>query len=279
MDLHDVRGYRVARTRSDLTLAPGEALVAGGTWMFSEPQPGVTGLVDVTGLAWPATEDLGDGLRIAATCTIAELAALEQRDQWPAQRLFADSAHALLASFKIWNTATVGGNICRSFAAAAMVSMAVALDATALIWTPDGGARRIAVSALVTGNGTNTLAPGEVLRSIDVPGYALRGRAVLRKIALAEHGRSGAVVTGRRGAHGELMFGITAATIAPRVLRYPRTPDESVLAADVAALDGYYTDPLGSADWRRGVSAVLAVEILGELTGNETACPGLDGAA
>ncbi|MFN8198311.1 MAG: hypothetical protein U0R72_08295 [Nakamurella multipartita] len=34
--------------------------------------------------------------------------------------------------------ATVGGNICRSFAAAAMVSLAVTLDEIAEIWTPGG---------------------------------------------------------------------------------------------------------------------------------------------
>ncbi|AVM00400.1 FAD-binding molybdopterin dehydrogenase [Gordonia iterans] len=266
MDLYDVQGYRVARRRSDLALAPGEAIVAGGTWMFSEPQPSITGLVDVTGLDWTPIEELGDGLRIAATCTIADLVALPPRPQWPAQRLFADCADALLASFKIWNTATVGGNVCRSFAAASMVSLAVALDGTALIWTPGGGARRLPVAALVTGNGRNELAPGEVLRAIDLPGYALRGRAAMRKIALAELGRSGAVVTGRRDPGGALTFGITAATVAPRVLRYRYPPAAATLVADAEALEGYYTDPLGSADWRRAVAGVLAAEILDELT-------------
>ncbi|MFT3662749.1 MAG: FAD binding domain-containing protein [Gordonia sp. (in: high G+C Gram-positive bacteria)] len=275
MDLYDVRDYRVATERGDLALAPGEVFVAGGTWMFSEPQPGVTGLVDVTGLGWPLFEDLDDGLRIAATCTVAELVALPLRPEWPAQRLFADCANALLASFKIWHTATVGGNVCRSFAAASMVSLAVALDGVALIWTPDGGERRVPVADLVTGNGLNDLAPGEVLRALDLPGYALRARTGFRKIALAQLGRSGAVVTGRRDVDGTTTFGVTAATTAPRVLRYPAPPEDGVLRADVAALDGYYTDPLGAADWRRGVAGVLAAEILDELTGGDL----LDGAA
>ena len=267
MDLYDVRSYRVATRRGDLALAEGEQIVAGGTWMFSEPQPGVCGLVDLTGMGWAPVEELGDGLRIAATCTIAELVAVPPRPEWPAQRLFADCANALLASFKIWNTATVGGNICRAFAAASMVSLAVALDGVAVIWTPDGASRRIPVSALVVGNGRNTLAPGEVLQAVDLPGHALRARASMRKIALAELGRSGAVVTGRQDADGAVTFGVTAATLAPRVLRYPTLPAAGVLRADTAALDGYYTDPLGSTDWRRGVTAVLAEEIRDELSG------------
>ncbi|MFT4087949.1 MAG: FAD binding domain-containing protein, partial [Gordonia sp. (in: high G+C Gram-positive bacteria)] len=262
MDLYDVTRYRLAGTRRDLVLADDERFVAGGTWMFSEPQPGVRGLVDLTGLGWPPVQELDDGLRIAATCTIAELVALPPNPARPAQHLFAECANALLASFKIWNTATVGGNICRSFAAASMVSLAVALDGVALIWRPDGSQRRVDVAELITGNGRNALAPGEVLRAVDFPGSALRSRATMRKAALAELGRSGAVVTGRCDEDGTSTFTVTAATQAPRVLRYAALPAAAQLRSDVEALDGYYTDPLGSADWRRSVSAVLAGRIL-----------------
>ena len=54
------------------------------------------------------------------------------------------------------------------------------------------------------------------------------------------------------------MFGVTAATLVPMVLRYPALPDAATLAADIAAAPGYYTDPLGVADWRRGGRRVLA---------------------
>ena len=92
-----------------------------------------------------------------------------------------DAANALLASFKIWNAATVGGNICRSFAAAAMVSLAAALDGVAIVWTADGGDARLPVAELMTGNGTNTSRTGEVLRAIELPAYALaRARCCAR---------------------------------------------------------------------------------------------------
>ncbi len=49
MDLISVRETRVPRTRDELVFAPGERPLGGGTWLFSEPQPGLTGLVDLTG--------------------------------------------------------------------------------------------------------------------------------------------------------------------------------------------------------------------------------------
>lgn len=273
MDLHTVTSFRRARTRADLDLAPGEAFVAGGTWMFGEPQPGVTGLVDLTTLDWPDLEVDDAGLRIGATCTIARLVAFarDAPPEWPAARVIPDAADALLASFKIWNTATVGGNVARSFAAAAMVSLAAGLDGEAEIWTPDGGERRVPVAAVPADDGTSSLAPGEVLRAVDLPARTLRSRFTLQKIALAELGRSGSVVTGRLDDDGAATFVITAATRVPVVLRFPAPPDAEQLAAAVREAPGYYTDPLGPADWRRGASVVLAERARIRLTTGETA--------
>lgn len=270
MDLHTVSTYRYAYSCDDLTLAAGERIVAGGTWFFSEPQVTSSGVVDISRIGWEPFEELPDGgLRIAATATIAQLAELPAEHGWRAHPLLFQCATALLASFKIWNVATVGGNICRSFAAASMVSLAAGLDGRALIWRPDGTDYSLDVADFVTGNGTNTLGEGEVLRAIDIPGYALRGRTGFRKIALAELGRSGVVVTGRRDEDDTVVVGITAATLWPNVLRYNGLPDAERLRSDIWSADGYYTDPLGAADWRRGVSAVLAEQIRDELGRDE----------
>ncbi len=189
---------------------------------------------------------------------------LHREGRLPAARLVPAAANALLASFKIWNTATVGGNICRAFAAGAMVSLSVALDAVAVIWTKDDE-RRMPVADLVTGNGTTNLGRGDVLRAVEIPTHALASRALLRKIALAEHGRSGAVVTGRVDPDGTSVFTVTAATATPTVLRFALLPTETELADAVASAPGYYTDPLGAADWRRAVSVELASRIRAEL--------------
>lgn len=274
MDITTITSFRTAHARAELALAPGEAFIAGGTWLMSEPQPDTTGFVDLTTLGWPEIEVDADGLRIGATCTIARLLAWSEGRadhlpavpaDWGAAAMIPDAANALLASFKIWNTATVGGNLCRAFAAGAMISFAAALDGSALIWTPDGGEYRLPVAEFATGNGMNALRPGEVLRRIDIPAHALRSRARLRKIALAELGRSGAVVTGRVDEDDTATFVITAATASPTVLRFAHLPDAATLAASVDAVTDYYTDPLGAADWRRAVSGELAARIRAEL--------------
>jgi CO/xanthine dehydrogenase FAD-binding subunit len=272
VDLNTVTSYRFARSRADLSLAAGEKVLGGGTWLFSEPQPDVTGLVDLSTMGWPDLEITDAGLRIGATCTIAALVAFAEGrgaqpvpEDWAAASVFPVAANALLASFKIWNTATVGGNVCQSFCAGSMVSLASALDGEAVIWTADGGERLQSVASLMTGNGTNSLAFGEVLRAVDLPAHALRARLRMRKIALAELGRSGAVVTGRTDADGSAVFSVTAATLTPVVLRYDELPDAAALAAAAGAAEGYYSDPLGAADWRRGVSIVLAEQIRTEL--------------
>lgn len=268
MDITSVTGFRRALTREDLRLAPGEVVMAGGTWLMSEPQPATTGFVDLMTLGWTDLEVSASALRIGATCTIERLlrwAETEAPAEWTALAIVPDAVNALLASYKIWKTATVGGNVARSFAAGSMVSLTAALDGVAEIWTPDGGERRQPVAELVTGNGTNTLAPGEVLRAIELPAHALRSRARLRKIALAELGRSGAVVAGRVDEDGTAVFVVTAATLTPTVLRFGTLPTAGDLSDAVASASGYYSDPLGSADWRRGVSRVLAERIRADL--------------
>ncbi len=272
MDLNTVTSYRFATSRDDLALGPGEKLLGGGTWLFSEPQPAVTGLVDLSTMGWPDLEISHAGLRISATCTIATLVAFAEGRgslavpvDWVAASVLATAANALLASFKVWNTATVGGNICQSFCAASMVSLASALDGQAVIWMPGGGERHQSVASLMTGNGTNSLGAGEVLRAIELPAHAMRSRTLMRKIALTELGRSGAVVTVRQDADGSAVFTVTAATLTPTVLRFDALPTPVSLADAVGAARGYYSDPLGPADWRRAVSIVLAEELRAEV--------------
>ena len=55
-----------------------------------------------------------------------------------------------------------------------MTSLCAALDGVALIWTPDGGGRRVPVAEFVVGDRRTVLAPGEVLRTVHLPAAALR---------------------------------------------------------------------------------------------------------
>ena len=247
----------------------GDALLAGGTWLFSEPQPQLTRLIDLTALGWPPIEIDGEGLRIAATCTIAKLEATPLPVEWTAAPLIGQCCRAFFASFKIWNTATVGGNICMSLPAGPMISLASALDGVAVVWARDGTERRVPVLDFVLASRRNALAPGEILRRIDIPAAALSRRAAFRQISLAPLGRSAALLIGTpRGGGFDLT--VTAATVRPVRLSFARLPDPQTLRIHLLRdipEELYFEDAHGTPRWRRQVTGVLAEEIRRELAG------------
>ncbi|WP_189025358.1 FAD binding domain-containing protein [Nocardia rhizosphaerihabitans] len=277
MDLDTVREVVLARERADLAqVGPGSAVLAGGTFLFSEPHDHLDRLVDITTLGWTPLVERGDGLEIAATCTLAELAGAGPgrelgsavlRPEWPGTALFAQGCRALLASHKIWRTATVGGNVCLSLPAGAVLGALVALDATVVIWPRGGGERRILLRDFVTGAGENVLAAGAVVRSFLVPTSSLLARTSFRKIALAPLGRSGAVVMGRRTADDRCAITVTAATVRPVVLDFDTVPGDADVAAAVAEIEPelWFDDPHGAPDWRAHVTGLLATEVAAEL--------------
>ena len=147
----------------------GDAWLAGGTWLFSEPQRELRRLFDLTAFDWEPLREHADGLEIAATCTLAQLAGWPGRPGWPGAALVGDCCRALLGSFKIWNAATVGGNLCLALPAGPMTSLAVALDGVHTIWEPDGSQRTLPAREFVLDANVNALAPGELLRSTWLP--------------------------------------------------------------------------------------------------------------
>ncbi len=266
MDLDTISDVVSARSRADLArVGPNTPVLAGGTWLFSEPQDHLTTLVDITTLDWQALTEDPSGLKIAATCTLADLVDREYPASWAATPLFRQCCSALLASEKIWNTATVGGNVCLSLPAGAMISLLAALDATATVWAPDGTDYDVRITEFVTGAGSNVLQHGDVLRSIAVPVDSLCSATAFRKVALAPLGRSGSVVIGRRSAADEFVLTVTAATTRPFQLRFDALPNVDDIASALAGVDAWFDDPHGSPDWRRHVSGVLAQEVLEEL--------------
>ena len=273
MALNTVEAVHIPPRRDEVwPLGPGDAVLAGGTWLFSEPQPSITRLIDITSLGWAPVTATSDGVEIAATCTLAELAALSttlraDRPDWVAAPLFRQCCTALLASFKIWRTATVGGNICLSFPAGAVISLVSALDGMLTVWRADGSDYRLPVTEFVTGEARNVLQPGDVLRSVWLPGEALRSRTALRKIAPSPLGRSGVVVIGRVQSGG-LVLSVTAATVRPYVFRFPDLPSADELRAALTGIaeSDITRDAHGDPDWRRAVTLTLAEQIRGELS-------------
>ncbi|MBJ7340725.1 FAD binding domain-containing protein [Mycolicibacterium sp.] len=272
MDLNAVETISTPRRRDELwPLGPTDALIAGGTWLFSEPQPETRRLVDLSHLGWAPITIADDGLELAATCTLEQVAALSdglptERPEWLAAPLFRQCCSALLASFKIQRTATVGGNVCLSFPAGSMISLASALGGDVLVWRADGEDYRMPITDFVTGNSANVLAVGDVLRSVRLPDPALRGRTAFRKLAPSPLGRSGIVVIGRMNQDGTFVLSITAATVRPYVFTLPEPDVEAVREAHARIPDDAWTDdPHGDPDWRRAVSLILAEQIVAEL--------------
>jgi hypothetical protein len=266
MDLPTLTEVRLPASRADLALSETVIPLAGGTWLFSEAQDHLTGLVDLMALGWTPWELRHDGgLSLAATCTMAQLVAIPTQPGWQAQPLFRQSAESLLQSFKVWNTATVGGNIATALAAGALIGLGGVLDADLVIWTPEGGERRERVADFVLAQRTTTIRPGEVVRSIEIGPTALGATTAFRRIALSPLGRAGTVLGARRDMDGTFVLCVTGGTTRPEVVRFPDPPSAAALAAAISAIPTWFSDAHGAADWRQGVSVLLAEEIRQEL--------------
>lgn len=271
MDLNTITSVAHPQTRAQLPVwTTGDAWLAGGTWLYSEPQVHLRRLIDLTDLKWPPLTITESHLSIAATCTIAQLEGLACPPDWLAAPLIGQCCRAFLASFKIWKTATVGGNLCMSLPAGPMISLTSALDGVCTIWKAGGGEQNILVVDFVTGNQSNRLMPGDLLRQIDIPIAALRRRAAFRQISLAPVGRSAALLIGSLDPDGRLTLTITASTVRPVQLSFAKAPDAAALRAAISegiTEELYNTDIHGKPLWRKHMTLRLAEEIRGELLG------------
>jgi CO/xanthine dehydrogenase FAD-binding subunit len=272
MDLHTVtRVRRPARADEVASWEPGFAWLAGGTWLFSEPQVNVHTLIDLESLGWPSLRASADGLEIAATCKVVEMDRFTEQAPpgWAAAPLFRFCCRAFLASFKIWNEATVGGNVCMSLPAGPMISLTASLEGVCMLWPRQGEPRRVAVTDFITGNNQNVLAPGELLRSIFLPAHALRKRFAFRRFTLTHLGRSEALLIGTRcPEHGEFLLTITAATLRPIQLRFEGIPAAAELKQAIGAVasEMYLDDVHGSPAHRKHLTYYFAEQIRAELT-------------
>jgi CO/xanthine dehydrogenase FAD-binding subunit len=245
------------------------AWLAGGTWLFSEPQVATDTLIDLDRLGWTPLTATPAGLEIAATCRIADLHAFKGPADWRAVPLFHDCIDAFLMSFKIWNAATVGGNVCMSLPAGAMISLTAALDGVCTLWPRSGKPRKVAVVDFVTGNHQNVLQKGELLRSIHLPASALSKRYAMRQVSLTHVGRSAALIVATVGDNGrDFLLTVTAATPRPVHFRFPTTPSAAELRRAIDEKlpeNGYFDDVHGSTAYKRHVTYYLAEQIRHEL--------------
>ena len=272
MNLNTIKEVKRPNSADEIAIWHGNyAWLAGGTWLFSTPQLATDTLIDLRSLGWPALTVTPDGLDIAATCTVAELYHFQPPPEWSAAPLFHICVRAFLASFKIWNAATVGGNIVMSLPAGPMVTMATALEATYTLWPRDGSPRKVAAIDFVTGNHANVLQPGELLRAIHLPASALKKRFSSHRSSLTHLGRSAVFLIGTRSADADdLLLTITAATPKPIQIQFDHAPSASEIrhAIDEAIPeDGYFADVHGSPAYRRRLTYYYAEQIRQDLAG------------
>jgi CO/xanthine dehydrogenase FAD-binding subunit len=272
MDLHTVnRVRRPAQAEEIASWEAGFAWLAGGTWLFSEPQLNTHTLIDLESLRWPALQVSDQGLEIAATCKVFELDQFTDKAprEWKAAPLFRQCCRSFLASFKIWNEATVGGNICMSLPAGPMISLTAALEGVCTLWLRNGGARQVSVVDFVTGNNANVLAPGELLRLIHIPVHALRTQFAFRRFTLTHLGRSEVLLIGTRcPVRGKFLLTITAGTLRPVQLSFAGIPAAAELKRaidDAVPFSLYLDDPHGSPAHRQHLTYYFAEQIRTEL--------------
>jgi CO/xanthine dehydrogenase FAD-binding subunit len=273
MDLHTIDRIRRPAQAGEITSwERGFAWLAGGTWLFSEPQPDLHTLIDLESLSWQSLCASEGGLEIASTCKVVELDQFVERasPDWTAAPLFRMCCRSFLASFKIWNEATVGGNICMSLPAGPMISLAAALEGTCLLWPRSGEPRRVSVVDFVTGNHQNVLTPGELLRSVFLPVGALRKQFAFRRFTLTHLGRSEVLTVGTRcQKRGEFLLTITAATVRPIQLRFAGVPTSAELKRaidDAVPFSLYLDDDHGTPPHRRHLTYYFAEQIRAELS-------------
>jgi len=271
MNLNTVAEVKRPRTLDEIQgWHPGNAWLAGGTWLFSEPQVHTDTLIDLELLGWPSLAVTNEGLEIGATCKIAELYAFTAPKAWNAATLIAECCRSFLSSFKIWNEATIGGNIVMSLPAGPMISLTVALEAEYELWPRDGEPRRVPAVDFVTGVHANVLMPGELLRSIRLPARALAKRHAFRRASLTHLGRSSVLLIGTRG-DDEVLLTVTAATTKPIQIRLakPSSAHDMREAIDAAIPAELYLDDVhGSPAHRRHLTRQFAREICEELLGS-----------
>ena len=242
----------------------GDAWLAGGTWLFSDQQPDVHRLIDLMPLGWNSLVPSEAGLQIGAMCTIQQLYTLAAPRDWRAAPLLTTSCEAFLASFKVWNSATVGGNICMSLPAGPMITMTVGLEASYTLLAADGSERTVDAVDFVTGNHENILGQGELLRKIDIPAAALRKRHTHRRFTLTQLGRSTIfMIATQSPGRSDLLLTITAGTTRPIRLAFGNIPDANALQRRIDDIprDVWFDDPNGTPDHRRHLAKHYAEEI------------------
>jgi CO/xanthine dehydrogenase FAD-binding subunit len=232
-------------------------------------------------------DETGDGLRIGATTSHADLAGHPRiRQEWTA---LADAA-AIVGSPATRGTGTLGGNLANASPAAETSGPLLCFDATVELRSR-GGSRRLPIAELFSGPGRTVAQPDELIAAIDLPAMTGPGGSCYvrlefrRQMEIAVVGAT-AVVRLERDRVADARIAITA--LAPTVRRVPSaeegltgTDGGRAAAEEAGRLAAEAAEPISdvraSAGYRRAMTAVVVRRaILGAVaraTGEPLAIP------
>ena len=282
MDLHNIDHYLQPTDINKVTKwGEGWSWLAGGTWLFSEPQPEIKTLVDIQSLGWdeidlidppnpPYEGELnnspqGELLAIGATCPLIKLLQHPWLPEYTAVEGFKGAINALSASFKVVNMATVGGNICLALSVGTLAPIMVALDASYEIWN-QGKSRIIAAKDFQIASRQTILQSGELLRRVLIPVENMKWQVDYQRFGIAASDTALAIVVGAYNSVAKkLRLVIGASVAAPVLLEFEAGLEKNLnYIASLKNLD-FIEDAKASGVYRREMTQILIKQCLNQL--------------
>ena len=268
MDLPNIEAYlQPTNLDSVKNWQQGWAWLAGGTWIFSQPEPNLKVLVDLQKLGWSQIEITPEGLAIGATSTMDKLSNFAFPETWTSAKALL-SAVAELASFKVSNIATVGGNICLALPASTFAPVMVALGATYEIGSQNSPSHQVPALDFQIGAQQTILQPGEVLQKICIPESNLEWLVDFKRICVQTSGYAvSIVVTAYNPKTNKVRFGLGACVPAPRLIEFVSVPTPKEISEVLEAqlpVDCFIEDERASAAYRQHVTKILMQRSLSE---------------
>jgi carbon-monoxide dehydrogenase medium subunit len=258
---------------------PGAKVLAGGTDLLlavKRNRAHPTHLVDLAKI--PGLDKIFEEnhrVRIGSMVKISHLVHHSTiRRNFPSLALAAKS----LGSWQIRNTATIGGNLCNAAPSAELAPALLTLQATAII-TSSTGSRELKIDSFFQGPGQCDLAPGEILREIQIPfppancrtayiKHSLRQTMdlALASVAVLLAEKDGVIKVCRIALGAVAPIPMRALTAEGIVAGCPLTPEKIELAAEIAASECRpITDIRATASYRRHIVKVLVCQALSSL--------------
>lgn len=257
MDLPNIKTYLSLDNLQNLpNWGEDWAWLAGGTWLFSEPQPHLKVLVDIQHLGWSEIETQGEYLIIGATCPLIKLLEYPWLPEWIATEGLKSAVSALAASLKVINVATVGGNICLALSVGTIAPFMVGLDASYEIWNINQGKRLVKAEDFQIGSRQTILQPGEILRRILIPLSNLKWQVNYQRLSIAATDPALAIVLIVKN-HQQIRCVIAASVPAPRLWKFDNIELLTREYTTILARENFIEDARASANYRREITAVL----------------------